>query len=402
MSSIQIFNNSEFGEIRAVRIDGQAWFVGKDVAEALGYTDTDQAIRNHVEEEDKLTRRFNGSGQNRNMTIINESGLYSLILGSKLPKAKEFKHWILDEVIPSLRRDDNPTHYVENIDNSRDYSTNSNLQVFNNSEFGEIRAIDIEGEPWFVGKDVAEALGYQNTRDALGKHVFEEDKNTVAIRDGIPGNPNTTIINESGLYSLIMSSQLPKAREFKHWVTSEVLPDIRTHGMYAASELMEDPAFLVEVALRYKAERDAKNAAIAALDDEIGAHAETRTAKERLQLEAELNAPKVILADAITVTDDTILIRELAKILKGNGIDIGEKRLFEKLREEGYLIKKQGSDQNAPTQMAMELGLFMVNEKIVQQSNGRMILCKTTRVTGKGQQYFVNRFLGEKNLKEAR
>jgi len=277
----------------------------------------------------------------------------------------------------------------------------SGIQIFNNGEFGDIRAIEIDGQAWFVGGDVADALGYQNGSRDINRHVADDDR--LNYRNGTleKSNRGVTIINESGLYSLILGSKLPKAKEFKHWVTSEVLPDIRAHGMYAASELMEDPAFLVEVALRYKAERDAKNAAIAALDDEIGAHAETRGAKERLQLEAELNAPKVILADAITVTDDTILIRELAKILKGNGIDIGEKRLFEKLREEGYLIKKQGSDQNAPTQMAMELGLFMVNEKIIHQSNGRMILCKTTRVTGKGQQYFVNRFLGEKNLKEA-
>ena len=133
----------------------------------------------------------------------------------------------------------------------------SELKVFQNEEFGAVRTITINGEPYFVGKDVADILGYSNTRDALSKHVDNEDKNTVAIHDGIPGNPNQVVINESGLYSLILSSKLPTAKRFKRWVTSEVLPSIRKHGVYAVDEVLKDPDILITALQALKAEREA-------------------------------------------------------------------------------------------------------------------------------------------------
>lgn len=236
----------------------------------------------------------------------------------------------------------------------------------------QVRTIEINNEPWFVGKDIATALGYSNSRKALLDHVDQEDKNTVTIRDGITrGNPNQTVINESGLYSLILSSKLPSAKAFKRWVTSEVLPTIRKHGAYLT---------------------DAKAEAIVtdktALADLLQQAADQLKAKDILIEEMK---PKVLFADSVSASNSTILIRELAKILKGNGINIGGNRLFQWLRDNGYLVSC-GSDRNTPTQMAMNLGLFKVKESTITR-NGNMTIVKTTMVTGKGQQYFVNKFL---------
>ncbi len=185
-------------------------------------------------------------------------------------------------------------------------------------------------------------------------------------------------VTESGLYSIILLSRKPEAKKFKRWVTHEVLPTIRKHGAYVTpaklEELMNDPDSWIKVLTALK---------------------EERAAKERLQLEATENKPKVIFADAVSVSEGTILIGELAKILKGNGIEIGQNRLFEKLRQDGYLIKRKGTDYNAPTQRAMDLGLFRVKETAITHSDGHVTISKTTKVTGKGQQYFINLFLGK-------
>ena len=175
-----------------------------------------------------------------------------------------------------------------------------------------------------------------------------------------------------------MLSRKPEAKKFKRWVTHEVLPTIRKHGAYVTpaklEEITNDPDAWIKVLTALK---------------------EERAAKERLQLEATENKPKVIFADAVSVSEGTILIGELAKILKGNGIEIGQNRLFEKLRRDGYLIKRKGTDYNAPTQRAMDLGLFRVKETAITHSDGHVTISKTTKVTGKGQQYFINLFLGK-------
>ncbi len=243
------------------------------------------------------------------------------------------------------------------------------LQVFKNQEFGQVRSLVIADEPWFIGKDVAEVLGYSNPRDAISKHVDNEDKNSVAIRDGITrGNPNQTVINESGLYSLILSSKLPSAKKFKRWVTSEVLPALRKTGQYQVKELSGSE-------LMAKALIEAQSV-LAAKDKQI-----------------EQMKPKVVFADAVATSHTSILVGELAKILKQNGIDMGQKRLFAWLRENGYLIKRKGTDYNMPTQKAMDLGLFEIKEGSYINGAGANITTKTPKVTGKGQQYFINKFL---------
>lgn len=245
------------------------------------------------------------------------------------------------------------------------------LQVFKNQEFGSVRTLVINSEPWFVGKDVAEALGYKNTKDALAKHVDSEDKEILksqnATLENIP-NRGVTVVNESGLYSLVLSSKLPSAKKFKRWVTAEVLPSLRKIGQYQVKELSGQE-------LMAKALIEAQSV-LAAKDKQI-----------------EEMKPKVVFADAVATSHTSILVGELAKILKQNGIDMGQKRLFAWLREKGYLIKRQGTDYNMPTQKAMNLGLFEIKEGSYVNGSGVNITTKTPKITGKGQQYFINKFL---------
>lgn len=240
-----------------------------------------------------------------------------------------------------------------------------------------IRAVVKDGEPWFVAKDICDALGYGNSRDALSTHVRDKWKNTVVIRDGIPGNPEKTIINEAGLFALVMKSKMPKAVEFQDWVCEEVLPSIRKHGSYATEikleEMLADPDTMILTLQALKTEREKRRA---------------------LEAKAAENSPKVLFTDAVMASNSSISIRELARFLHQNHIDIGQNRLFRQLREEGYLCKS-GTDHNLPTRRAMELGLFEVKKGAYIDSKGTNVVTRTTKVTGKGQVYFVNKFLAQ-------
>ena len=253
----------------------------------------------------------------------------------------------------------------------------NNLQIFNSEEFGVVRTVTIENEAWFVGKDVATALGYSNASKAVSTHVGEEDRILKVLEaDSQNGNvvkTQTALINESGLYALIFGSKLESAKRFKHWVTSEVLPAIRKHGVYAVDELLSNPEMAIKAFTALKEERE-KNKA--------------------LEADNQRMKPKEIFADAVSTSHTSILIGDLAKLLKQNGVETGQKRLFEWLRENSYLITRKGADWNMPTQKAMELGLFEVKESTVNNPDGSVRINKTTKVTGKGQQYFINKFLG--------
>ena len=250
------------------------------------------------------------------------------------------------------------------------------IKIFKNPEFGEIRTCTIHGEPWFVGKDVAEILGYGNTRDALAAHVDGEDKAVIQKSEiatlEIP-NRGLTVINESGLYSLILSSKLPTAKRFKHWVTSEVLPAIRKHGAYMTDEKAWD--------ITHNA--DSLADLLQQASDQL----------RRKDIIIEEMKPKALFSDAITASNTSILIGDLAKILKGNGVDIGQKRLFNWMRENDYLIKGSRSDRNMPTQRSMEMKLFEIKESSYISGDGVNHITKTPKVTGKGQKYFINKFL---------
>lgn len=247
----------------------------------------------------------------------------------------------------------------------------NNLQLFENPEFGQVRVIEQDGEPWFVGKDVAEILGYERPTKAVADHVDPEDRDAVPIQDSIGRMQNTPLINESGLYSLILSSKLPTAKQFKHWVTSEILPSIRKHGGYiAGQETMSDDELMAKALLM--------------------AHSKIEEREKQIK---EMT-PKAIFADAVAASHTSILIGDLAKLLKQNGVEIGQKRLFEWLRDNGYLIRQKGSSWNMPTQYSMERGLFEVKETTVTHADGHISISKTPKVTGKGQIYFVKKFVG--------
>ena len=224
------------------------------------------------------------------------------------------------------------------------------LSIFKNQEFGSIRATSINGEPWLVGKDVAEVLGYARTADAIRAHVDKEDKG-VGEMETPGGTQSVTIINESGVYSLIFGSKLPRAKEFKHWVTSEVLPSIRKHGAYATeatiNNILNDPDFGIRLLSELKEERQRS--------------AELKAKNEEMQ-------PKALFADAVSASESTILIGELAKILRANGCETGQNRLFETLRNDGFLINRKGTDYNMPTQKSMELGLMKIKENAITHS----------------------------------
>lgn len=259
----------------------------------------------------------------------------------------------------------------------------NDLKIFESTEFGSIRTVMINEEPHFVGKDVADILEYTNTAKAIRDHVDDEDKLTERIV--LSGqNREVIFINESGLHSLILSSKMPAAKKFKRWVTSEVLPAIRKHGMYATDELLNNPDLAIKAFTALKEERE-KNKLL------------TETISIQTE-KIEADKPKVLFADAVATSKTSILIGDLAKILKQNGVNIGQKRLFEWLRQNGYLIKS-GNSKNMPTQRAMEMELFEIKETTISNPDGSVRVTRTTKVTGKGQQYFINIFLC--NKKEA-
>ena len=252
----------------------------------------------------------------------------------------------------------------------------SEIQIFNHPSFGDIRTVSIDNEPWFVGKDVTDILGYQNGSRDINRHVDEDDRRNYQNGTSDINNRGVIIINESGLYSLILSSKLPNAKEFKRWVTSEVLPSIRKHGAYLtdqkAYDITHNPNSLADLLLQAGEQLKQKDIIIQEMK------------------------PDAILGRAITTADTSILIGDLAKIISQNGVPMGQKRLFEWMRNNGYLIKRNGSDRNMPTQRSMEMGLFEIKESVHIDGNGCNKITRTTKVTGKGQRYFVNLFLSLK------
>ena len=267
------------------------------------------------------------------------------------------------------------------------------IQIFNNPEFGSVRTSNINGEPWFVGKDVCEAFGDTNYRRSLS-NIDDSDKGVSQIETP-GGKQNMVIINESGLYSLLFQMQPQKAKgvsqnetlieerisklhRFKHWVTSEVLPSIRKNGGYIAGQ-----EYLSDDELMAKALLVAQNK-IAERDSII--------AEKNAQIEQM--KPKQIFADAVETSRTSILVGDLAKLICQNGVQIGQKRLFEWMRQNGYLMK-YGASRNMPMQKYIEQGLFEIKENSIQSPNGNVRLTITPKVTGKGQVYFINKFLNE-------
>ena len=250
----------------------------------------------------------------------------------------------------------------------------SAIQVFSNEEF-RVRTIEDNGEIWFVAKDVAEALEYERFDSNLIKHVPEIWKGTKRIRT--PGGYQEMLcLTENGVYFFLGRSDKKKALPYQIWIAGDVVPSIRKHGMYATPAKVEDilsnPDAFIQVLQAYKAEREKR---------------------ESLEAKIEEDKPKLIFAEAVNTSKESILIGNLAKVLRQNGVEIGQNRLFEWLRENGFLIKCKGERWNMPTQDSIERGLFEVKTRVINNPDGTTRIVRTTKVTGKGQIYFVNRFL---------
>lgn len=239
------------------------------------------------------------------------------------------------------------------------------LTIFEKEEFGKLRTVTVDNEPWFVASDVCNALEISNTTMALQRLDADERSKFNLGRQG-----ETNCVNEYGLYRLVLASKKKKAHNFKRWITHEVIPSIRKTGGYiAGQEAMSDDELMAKALLVAQRQIEERNKLI------------------------ETMRPKALFADAVSTSETTILVRELAKLLKQNGVEIGQKRLFSWLRDNGYLIKR-GSDCNMPTQRAMEMKLFEIKETTIHVPDDSVRISKTVKVTGKGQLYFINKFLG--------
>ncbi|WP_298481609.1 phage antirepressor KilAC domain-containing protein [uncultured Ruminococcus sp.] len=243
-------------------------------------------------------------------------------------------------------------------------------------ESHDVRTIEKDGEPWWVLSDVCKVLEIARGTK-IAERLDEDEVRQTSIIDSLGRNQNTYVVNESGLYNVILRSDKPQAKPFRKWVTSEVLPSIRKHGAYMTESTLEQaltsPDFLIKLAEQLKDERKKRAA---------------------LEQQAEIDKPKVIFADSVSVSTTSILVGELAKIIKQNGVDTGQNRLFSWMRENGFLINRKGTDYNMPTQRSMDMGLFEIKETSVTHSDGHVTVNKTPKVTGKGQVYFVNKFVG--------
>lgn len=248
------------------------------------------------------------------------------------------------------------------------------LQQIFNYQNQEVRTVIQDGQPWFVAKDVCDVLEIGNPSQALSR-LENDEKNTIILNEGI-GNPNKTIVNEPGLYTLILGSRKPEAKQFKRWITHEVIPTIRKTGGYVANDDLFIQTYLPQ------ADEQTKHFFKATL----------QTMKEQTK-QIEAMKPKALFADAVETSESSVLVGELAKLLQQNNVQIGPNKLFEWLRENGYLIRKKGESYNLPTQRSMDMGLFEIKKRAVNNPDGSVRTTRTPKVTGKGQVYFINKFL---------
>lgn len=252
-----------------------------------------------------------------------------------------------------------------------------NVTIFSKEEFGAVRAVTLEGEPWFVAADVCRALGLGNSRQTLS--YLDDDEKGVITSDTLGGKQEMSTINEPGLYSLILRSRKPEAKAFKRWIIHEVIPEIRKTGGYiAGQETMDDDQLLANalmVAQRKIAER---NKQLEAANEKIKA-----------------DAPKVLFAETVQKAEGDILVRQLARLMNQRGYDVGERRLYEILRRDGWVIKANAKDQNAPTQKSVDMGLMRVIERTIGSAE-KTFLSTTTVITPKGQLYFLNKYAPER------
>lgn len=251
----------------------------------------------------------------------------------------------------------------------------NDIMIFENPSFGQVRTVMQGNDPWFVAADVCRALDIGNVTDAIGR--LDADERTLVSIEGGSNRLPVNAVNEPGLYALVLGSRKPEARAFKRWITHEVIPDIRKHGMYATDNtverMLDNPDAMIALLERY---RDEKAQRVA------------------LEAKAEKDAPKVLFADSVASSNQSILVGHLAKMMRQNGFEVGQNRLFDILRRDGFLCAS-GDRRNMPSQRSMESGLMEIKERSINNPDGTIRLTITPMVTGKGQVYFVNRYLGK-------
>lgn len=405
-SELKLFPSREFGTVHVALIKEQPYFLAAEIGSILGFANPRQMIITHVAPSETVKEPiYNHGSGNPNKLLISPSGVKTLAARSTAKLTQRFLSYMEDTILPEVGlAKPTLTQRLEALGGSSKSSAPSvpsaapaitpiaktnplSIRTFTHAEFGSVRTVVMEGEPWFVGKDVAERLGYSNAGDAILKHVDAEDK-TVILKSQfatleIP-NRGLNVINESGLYALILSSKLESAKRFKHWVTSEVLPAIRSTGGYIADEEhLADDDLIAQALLLVNRKLEMRNQAYAQLERR----------HEALTAEANALRPKASFADAVQASPSSIPIGDLAKILRQNGVDIGRNRLMQWLRDQHYLISNKGSSFNCPTQKSMEHGWFEVHEYEICRSYDHSQIGHTTYVTGKGQAYFIKKFL---------
>lgn len=391
---VQIFIHEEYGTIHTVVDGDKVRFCGTDVARAVGYKDS-SIVSIRCRDEPKGSRKYfgtNNSGRtNQKLRFITETDL-RLLVSHRMPMAQPLLNWLLTDVKPATLRNHVDPTTVENVrqpnlfdDDAQPlpvFEQQPDLEkedprmesgMFTHELFGTIRTVEDGDHVLFCGRDVATALGYSNSSDALRRHCRGVVKRYPTV-DALKRRQETAFITEPDLYRLVASSQLPTAQQFEAWIFEEVLPSVRRHGGYltpqTVDQVLSDPDTIIRLATDLK---------------------EARAEQSRLEAQAALDAPKVEFADAVHCSSSSISMGELAKLLRQNGYEVGRTRLFELLRNDGFLCRI-GDQWNLPSQRAMESELFEVHESVVSM-NGRQVVRHSTKVTGKGQRYFVSRFL---------
>lgn len=393
MNSFTNYYDKNLGTLRVATINDEPYFIGKDIANILGYKDHKAALRKNVPDSEKRIiyssdidiygLACNNDGQTSltdysipfsGLTGLTISGLAIFLGKTKKSNTSILKKWIEEDIIPELTDVPISLSNVEKVEEIMDGELtvidnipDEDFSTYAKEEFGKVRGTLIDGEPWLVGKDVATILGYSNTRDAILRHVDRGDKNLVT-HDSPSGRQRFIVINESGFYSLIFGSHLESAKRFKHWVTSEVLPSIRKHGAYATDatidNIIADPDFGIRLLQELKDERIRTQEALAA--------------KEAAEETIKKNQPLIDFATQVSNSKKTIDMKEMASLLCDNGIDIGRTRLFEFLKWKGIFLKTKP----IPYQNYITKNYFKVKE--VPTWNGGLTL--KTYVTGTGQQ----------------
>jgi prophage antirepressor-like protein len=347
---IQVFENKEFGKVRTVEENGKVMFVASDVAKALGYSRPADAITAHCK--GAVKHRLPTNGGMQDLKVITESDMYYLVANSKLPAAKRFETWIKDMV-----------SIMDNV------VTVANIRGY----------ISANGAVMLNAEDVARGWGFTQFKNGVEYVRWDRVNNYLSEFGFSPQVGKDNFLPENMVYRLGFKANNNAAQKFQSLLADEVLPAIRKHGAYVTpqtvEQLLADPDTMIKILMDLKQERA------------------SRLKAEQTIIE---NRPKVIFAEAVESSDTSILVGELAKLIKQNGVELGEKRLFTWLRDNGYLMSRKCSDWNMPTQKSMELGLFEINERNVFSPDGSVRITKTPRVTGKGQTYFINKFLSGK------